>query len=154
MRPALSVWGWALHSVGAPWVAQRVWAMPRCASGSDRAPFSESSSTLIRPPARRTCSRPASSITATPAESYPRYSSRLSPSTSSGWATFRPTYATIPHIVKPFIGVRARHSHDAPADSPECGDGTRPPYHGGIHHRVTVYANGRTLVRWRLVQTT
>ena len=30
-------------------------------------------------------------ITATPAESYPRYSRRLRPSMSRGWATFRPT---------------------------------------------------------------
>ena len=31
--PASSVCGWALTSVGAPWVAQRVWAMPMWASG-------------------------------------------------------------------------------------------------------------------------
>ena len=28
MRPVGSVWGWALTSLGTPWVAQRVWPMP------------------------------------------------------------------------------------------------------------------------------
>src|SRR5439155_14317720 len=36
--------------------------------------------------------------TATPAESYPRYSSRLNPSTSTDAASLGPTYPTIPHI--------------------------------------------------------
>jgi len=27
-RPLSSVWGWALRSVGGPWVDQRVWPMP------------------------------------------------------------------------------------------------------------------------------
>ncbi|CAM5233766.1 hypothetical protein SVIOM342S_00108 [Streptomyces violaceorubidus] len=33
-RPALSRCGWALASVGPPWVAQRVWPMPVAADGS------------------------------------------------------------------------------------------------------------------------
>ena len=33
MRPDWSVCGWALGVVGAPWVAQRVWPMPRVPVG-------------------------------------------------------------------------------------------------------------------------
>jgi hypothetical protein len=40
----------------------------------------------------------ASSTMATPAESYPRYSRRRSPSTMTSTASFSPTYPTIPHI--------------------------------------------------------
>ena len=38
---------------------------------------------------------------ATPAESYPRYSSLRSPPTSTSVASFAPTYPTIPHIRMP-----------------------------------------------------
>ena len=32
MRPVQSRWGWAFSSVGRPWVAQRVWPMPKVPS--------------------------------------------------------------------------------------------------------------------------
>ena len=71
MRPAASVWGWALRRVGAPWVAQRVWAMPMLAAGraSPLARSISASRTLMRPTARRTCSLRSASMTARPAES-------------------------------------------------------------------------------------
>ena len=33
-RPVRPRWGWAFSSLGAPWVAQRVWPMPVVAAGS------------------------------------------------------------------------------------------------------------------------
>src|SRR5882672_9556874 len=50
------------------------------------------------PTERRRLSAP-SRTTATPAESYPRYSSRRSPSTMTGTASLDPTYPTMPHMV-------------------------------------------------------
>src|ERR1700712_2423109 len=49
------------------------------------------------PAARRRVRRPRSRV-AIPAESYPRYSSRLSASKIGATAGFRPTKPTIPHI--------------------------------------------------------
>ena len=51
-----------------------------------------------------------SRTTATPAESYPRYSSRRRPSISTGSSGLDPTYPTIPHMVQdsPFDVLRAR----------------------------------------------
>src|SRR5581483_10997085 len=50
------------------------------------------------PSARRTWSPSPLPATAMPAESYPRYSSRLSPSRMTGTTRFLPTYPTMPHI--------------------------------------------------------
>src|SRR5947207_1350565 len=118
MRPELSRWGWALVWVGAPWVAHRVWAMPTWPAGRDLPLFSSFSSALIRPTARRTCISPAESMTAMPAESYPLYSSRLSPSIRRGCATLRPTYATIPHMLCDPVedALMARHRQREAAD--------------------------------------
>ncbi len=66
ISPLGSVWGWALWSLGAPWVAQRVWPMP-----VDPATGSASSISARReslPSALRT-TRVRPSQTATPAES-------------------------------------------------------------------------------------
>src|SRR6478672_9466375 len=87
--------GWALPTVGAPCVAQRVCAMPvvpcsGCAASS-RARLSS------LPSARRRTSSPPS-IVQMPAESYPRYSSRLSPSNRRCATSDFPTIPTIPHI--------------------------------------------------------
>ena len=58
-------WGWALASVAAPWVAQRVWPMPACpVSGSCT---SRSDRLISLPTARRRSSRPEASTVATPA---------------------------------------------------------------------------------------
>src|SRR5690606_36823695 len=95
MATSLEKCGCALVSFGTPWVAQRVWPMPIVpSSGSSPSRFSRLTSL---PSARRRPSRPWS-IVATPAESYPRYSSRLSASTISGATGARPTIPTIPHI--------------------------------------------------------
>src|SRR5690606_30254102 len=59
--------------------------------------LSSFSSSAIFPAAFRVSSRPSTS-TLRPAESYPRYSRRWSPSTSRGAAGRCPTYPTIPHI--------------------------------------------------------
>src|SRR5215467_5148469 len=50
------------------------------------------------PSARLICNPSPLPPTAIPAESYPRYSSRLSPSRMTGTTRFLPTYPTIPHI--------------------------------------------------------
>jgi hypothetical protein len=79
--PSSVACGWALRSVGGPCVAQRVWPMPywpRTGSSS-----SDRSSSEIFPASLRTWIWP-SSITATPAESYPRYSRRFRPSMRRG----------------------------------------------------------------------
>jgi hypothetical protein len=89
-----------LHSFGAPCVAQRVWAIPDVPlTGSA---VTTLSSIAIFPTAFRV-STPFPFITATPAESYPRYSSRFNPSMRTGVATRGPMYPTIPHMsVAPF----------------------------------------------------
>ena len=95
IRPAASVCGWALRSLGSPWVAQRVWAMP-ILPGLGSSPIA----------ARRSSTRPTAFVvrnalrwaTASPAESYPRYSSRARPSTRIFDAGRVPTYPTMPHI--------------------------------------------------------
>jgi len=86
----------AVVSVGAPCVAQRVWPMPEVPGSS--VPFCVfSASASIWPDALIICSAP-SFCTAMPALSYPRYSSLRSPSRSSGAAACEPVNPTIPHI--------------------------------------------------------
>src|SRR5438270_11337723 len=65
--------------------------------------FSTSSRFRSLPEARRTDKHPLSSSTATPAESYPRYSSRLRPSIMMGTALCGPMYPTIPHIISRLV---------------------------------------------------
>ena len=81
--------GWLFTSLGSPWVAQRVWPMPQPLWGSD------SSSSLLRRVASRplllTTRMPSRWVSATPAESYPRYSSFSKPSSSTCWALRMPT---------------------------------------------------------------
>src|SRR4051812_35124909 len=95
MSPLQSTCGCALHSLGTPWVAQRVWPMP--VSPSTGLVARARSSCEIFPAAFRV-STPLPFITATPAESYPRYSIRFSPSRRSGVAPRIPIYPMIPHI--------------------------------------------------------
>ncbi len=65
--PVQSTWGWALRSLGAPWVAQRVWPMPVVAGAIGLS--SSSASRLPSLPAFfAVASFPSASI-ATPAES-------------------------------------------------------------------------------------
>jgi hypothetical protein len=61
-----SVCGWALRVLGAPWVAQRVWAMPVTAEGSV-CPSCASSAEIL--PAAFSTSRAPSQMSARPAES-------------------------------------------------------------------------------------
>src|SRR5207253_10773663 len=75
------------------------------------------SSPLIRPAARRTCS-PSRLRTATPAESYPRYSSRFSPSRIRPTASLSPTYPTMPHIDSAFLAARPAALGAAALDDP------------------------------------
>jgi hypothetical protein len=82
-RPASSVCGCALASVGWPWVAQRVWPIPTVPGSGSRSRISRNRESL--PAALRTSTAPLCA-TATPAESYPRYSSRLKPSRRMGAA--------------------------------------------------------------------
>ena len=62
--PAQSSWGWALASVGGPWVAQRVWPMPSV-PGSCRSP--SCFSRLASLPALRSTWSPSAPRIATPA---------------------------------------------------------------------------------------
>ena len=71
-RPVQSRWGWALSTVGCPWVAQRVCPIPAEATGGPRpavrcAPAS--SATERVPSAARTRQISPSATSATPAES-------------------------------------------------------------------------------------
>ena len=61
-------WGWALISLGSPWVAQRVWPMPQL-PGRARPPFIFSERTFSRPLAFTSCTGASPSRVATPAES-------------------------------------------------------------------------------------
>ena len=58
--------GWAFSSLGRPWVAQRVWPMPRV-PGTPAGPMAASSAAIL-PTLRRTAISPPSRM-ATPAES-------------------------------------------------------------------------------------
>lgn len=77
--PSRLACGCAFTSLGTPFVAQRVWPIATVASGSGRA--SMSSTRFDRRPAfLRTATRSMpGAVSATPAESYPRYSKRSNP---------------------------------------------------------------------------
>ncbi len=85
--PSSVVWGWALGSVGAPWVAQRVWPTPK---GPSRPVPLRASAKAESFPERFTTFSPSGVRTATPAESYPRYSSLLRPSKRTSVALRKP----------------------------------------------------------------
>src|SRR5437667_7733606 len=87
--------GWAFCSDGLPCVAQRVWPIPTVPCSP--APFTVFSRLVSLPTLRRTSIFPSQS-TARPAESYPRYSSRFSPSSGSGTASWLPLYPMMPHM--------------------------------------------------------
>ena len=65
--PSLEMCGWALRSLGTPWVAQRVWAMPSPPWVGSASSASSSLRTL--PTVRRRFNLPLPLSTATPAES-------------------------------------------------------------------------------------
>src|ERR1044071_1383768 len=102
MRPVQSRCGCAFSSVGRPCVAQRVCPTPYSPStGSTRMACSKFASL----PADRRSEMPSGLTTATPAESYPRYSIRRRPSMRTGTTGFEPMYPMIPHIPV-FLGLR------------------------------------------------
>ena len=67
IRPLQSLNGWALRSEGAPWVAQRVWAMPQVPGSGDFSAASASWDTRPLRLSRRMA--PSGPTTAMPAES-------------------------------------------------------------------------------------
>ena len=89
--------GWALRSAGTPWVAQRVCAIPRLPISGCAAKLASNTATL--PTERVRTNSPWVLITATPAESYPRYSSRRKPSNKISTIGLCATAPTIPHII-------------------------------------------------------
>src|SRR3990172_6615394 len=98
MSPQQSRCGCAFSSVGFPCVAHRVWPMPVVPAGyAPSSPLRGAESF----PAVFAISIAPPSTTAIPALSYPRYSSRCSPSSSSGAASRSPVYPMIPHITPP-----------------------------------------------------
>ena len=105
MRPVWSRCGCALRSLGAPCVAQRVWPMPVWATGSGLA--SSSASRLTSLPAFLADTIVPSWTSATPPESYPRYSRRLRPPMTTSSAERCPTYPTIPHMASRVPALRA-----------------------------------------------
>ncbi len=94
--PSQSVCGCAFSTVGAPCVAQRVWAIP-----PQQGPRAGSSfgvlAPVIRPTWRKSWSR-SSQAKAMPQESYPRYSSLFRLSRSKPVLARGPTYPKIPHM--------------------------------------------------------
>src|SRR5262245_38695258 len=90
------VCGCALRSLGGPWVAQRVCPIPVVDGGSGRSASSLSRFAIL--PAFFIVVSAPSVSRATPAESYPRYSSLRRPSRTTSSACFDPTYPTIPHM--------------------------------------------------------
>ena len=91
--------GCAFTRLGSPWVAQRVWPMPQVPVRVR--PWSVLSARWYSLPVAFTTSASASpSRTASPAESYPRYSSLDSPSSRIGAACRRPVNPTIPHMLR------------------------------------------------------
>src|SRR3990170_1621453 len=94
-RPVLC--GWAFVSEGRPWVAHRVCPTPQLPAigwRETRSVRRESFPSLLR-----MSIRPPSRI-ATPAESYPRYSSLRSPSSRISPHGLGPVYPTIPHMLR------------------------------------------------------
>src|SRR5690606_16521129 len=87
--------GCALASVTPPWVAQRVWPMPRLACAPSATAAASISATR---PVRRTRRTSPSATRAMPAESYPLYSSRLSPSIRTGTTSRSAIAPTMPHM--------------------------------------------------------
>src|SRR4051794_24581399 len=65
--------------------------------------FSSSRSRLTSFPSLRRISACPAEIVQIPAESYPRYSSRFSPSMITGVASPAPLYPTMPHILSPLL---------------------------------------------------
>jgi hypothetical protein len=110
--PSAETCGCALRSVGPPWVAQRVCPMPTVAAG--RGLSASAFSRLASLPARFEVASSPSTRTATPAESYPRYSSRRSPSRTTASASCGPTYPTMPHIAARVPAERTGSGHFAP----------------------------------------
>src|SRR3972149_788445 len=92
--PVQSTWGWEFTWDGAPCVAQRVCASPVVPSSAGSA----ASRSAMKPLSLWTWS-PLPTI-ATPALSYPRYSSFLSPSRRMGSARRCPAYPMIPHTLQ------------------------------------------------------
>src|SRR5262249_16849671 len=106
--PSTCAWAWPSFGPRGP--AHLVWARPGPPSNraGGRAP---------RPATRvlALCTRspPERLTTASPAESYPRYSSWASPSSRMGTQSRLPTCATIPHICRsPLLGPRASSGAD------------------------------------------
>src|SRR5688572_24383351 len=91
-----STCGCAFISHGRPWVAHRVCAMPSEPAGEPT--FANCASRFEILPRALQISRPWPLIVATPAESYPRYSSRFRAGTSTSTALLVPMYPTMPHI--------------------------------------------------------
>src|SRR5699024_4081518 len=115
--PGAAPGGGGVGAGGPPCVAQRVCAIATWPVVSV-AP-SSASRRLASLPARLVTRTEPSSITATPAESYPRYSRRASPwrATSTGreegaWAR-GPAYPTIPHMGLTLTIGRAHRSSPA-----------------------------------------
>src|ERR1044071_3517294 len=79
--------------------------VPPAVNGRSTSSFSR----LTSFPAFLAAASPPSASTATPAESYPRYSSRFSPAITTSSADCDPTYPTIPHM-RGSLGVIGRRN--------------------------------------------
>ena len=128
-RPLQSVWGCAFSGVGLPWVAQRV--CPRAArlGPAGAAPTSSPSlATESVPPAARSRQTASPTTRATPAESYPRYSSWCSAPSSRGRASASPVTPMMPHMrIQVTCGPAARWARAPPARRRRDGPPPRRP---------------------------
>src|SRR4051812_20975776 len=134
--PLPATCGWALASVAGPWVAHRVWLIPTVPGAG--CPARKLVRSPTRPARLRRCSRSPVRV-ASPALSYPRYSSRLSPSTRIGSASRGPTYPTMPHtvslLVRGLLGVRSADQGRAANDAEPASLVERPQaLAAGEHH--------------------
>ncbi len=122
-RPSAETCGWAFTSVGPPWVAHRVCPIPVVA-GTVGSVASRACRFASLPAFLRTSTAP-SATTATPAESYPRYSRRLRPPTTTSTACRWPEYPTIPHMRASLVLRRPPPGSPRAARCPPPG--ARPP---------------------------
>src|SRR5579872_5211525 len=99
-RPLQSTCGWALASVGWPWVAHRVWPMPELAWRRPPSAIRRRSDSERVPRAARARHSSEPDCTTTPAESYPRYSRRSSPWRSTSITQSPPVTPMMPHMAK------------------------------------------------------
>ncbi len=132
-RPEQSRCGWAFSSEGRPWVAHRVCPMPAVApAGALSARLARLSRDRVPLAARDRHIEPGPAPTrANPAESYPRYSRRASPSSSTPSTRWPSAWPSAGPVVIPMMPHMPREA-TVPAPSGGCSG----PDRASGRHRV------------------